>query len=106
MPQPVPAMKLVQSPGFEARASLRVFYAALTVFFLSILGCHEEPQSATAVVGPITDFAKPADARVVTCSKSVWPRQVRTQGSLVADEEAVVSSKVAGRVARNSGRLG
>ncbi len=35
---------------------------------------------------------------IVTAALQVWPRAVRVQGSLIADEEAIVGTKVAGRV--------
>ena len=39
------------------------------------------------------------EAEVVTVEPVLWPRIVRSQGSLVADETAVVGAKVSGRVA-------
>ncbi|HYO25906.1 MAG TPA: efflux RND transporter periplasmic adaptor subunit [Lacipirellulaceae bacterium] len=48
-----------------------------------------------------SDSAAGAKAvRIVTVGHEVWPVTVRVQGSLLADEDAVVGSKLAGRVER------
>ncbi|NQV28843.1 MAG: efflux RND transporter periplasmic adaptor subunit [Rhodopirellula sp.] len=45
-------------------------------------------------------------AKTITVSQQPWPRIMRTQGSLVADEVSVVGARVAGRVAEAPVDLG
>jgi RND family efflux transporter MFP subunit len=42
--------------------------------------------------------AAPKSVRVITVRQEPWPVTVRVQGSLLADEDAVIGSKLAGRV--------
>src|SRR5688572_1282060 len=65
---------------------------------LLVAGCTHEP----GAVGPArqTDAELPViEAGLLAISPQVLPTTVRAQGSLVADEVAVVGAKVAGRVA-------
>ena len=51
-----------------------------------------ESEATTAAAGV------PAEVEVVAVESRPWPREVRVQGSLLADEHAVIGTKVAGRV--------
>jgi RND family efflux transporter MFP subunit len=70
----------------------------------AIAGCGAHP----AAQQPKSEAAeKPVvRAEVVKVELSRWPASVRTQGSLVADEVAVIGAKVAGRVERLHTDLG
>jgi RND family efflux transporter MFP subunit len=48
----------------------------------------------------------PKRVRVVTMAEDPWPTTVRVQGSLLADEDAVIGSKLAGRVEKVNIDLG
>lgn len=71
-----------------------VSVGALACALAAIPGCG--PAAA-----PQADKAPPPtiEAAVLTVEPRPWPKIVRSQGSLIADEEVVVGSKVAGRVA-------
>jgi RND family efflux transporter MFP subunit len=58
-------------------------------------GCsrHTPPAPATDAVP-----AAAKEVRVVAASLGKWPQTVRIQGSLLADEDAIIGSKIAGRV--------
>ena len=75
------------------------------VFLLSSIGCQKGDSAADSVVG---DSGQPAAKEVVVASALVqpWPVTLRVQGSLLADENAVVGSKIAGRVETVSVDLG
>lgn len=65
---------------------------------------------------PVTETAEPKDnaetqpisikAQTLSISPTPWPTIARSQGSLLADQETVVSTKVAGRVAKVNVDLG
>jgi RND family efflux transporter MFP subunit len=67
------------------------FLAAATA-----LGCHENPSAPTPVAAQ--KAVAPKEVVVVTAHLQPWPKTVSIQGSLLADEDAVIGSKVAGRV--------
>jgi len=73
------------------------------LFSVALGGCERSPSDdAAAVSRP----ASPIRAEVLTVERSAWPTIVRTQGSLFADEVAVVGAKVAGRIAEVHVELG
>ena len=67
--------------------------AVLTVCSL-LSGCHKEPE----VAAPVTTELPVLEVELLTVTERTWPRMVRVQGSLIADEVTVVGAKVAGRV--------
>ncbi|HUG70191.1 MAG TPA: biotin/lipoyl-binding protein, partial [Pirellulaceae bacterium] len=74
-----------------------LFIASL-LCVLAVGGCGKQTPNVGAKSG--TDAELPVvQAASLTVEPTAWPLIVRTQGSLVADEIAVVGAKVAGRVA-------
>lgn len=65
-------------------------------------GRHEAPASAAVP----SDQGPPKEVHVVVASVQPWPVTVRVQGSLLADEDAVIGSKLAGRVEKVNVDLG
>jgi len=64
---------------------------------LSLPGCRQEVSSgAPAGKAPV----EPIRARAAKVTLQPWVREVRVQGSLLADEHVVIGAKVAGRVER------
>jgi RND family efflux transporter MFP subunit len=61
------------------------------------LGCSE-PSAVTAAAASRHETAEVRRVRIVTANRDAWPVTVRVQGSLLADEQAVIGSKLAGRV--------
>lgn len=69
------------------------------------LGCEEHPAvGASDVVAREKPESK--SVRVVAARLEAWPLTVRVQGSLLADEDAIIGSKLAGRVESVSVDLG
>jgi RND family efflux transporter MFP subunit len=66
-----------------------------SLWLAGLLGCSS---SAGGPVAPQDAPLPVLEAAVLTVEPSTWPMEVRSQGSLVADEVAVVGAKVAGRV--------
>ncbi len=60
----------------------------------STAGCSE----TEGIAAPPRSTAETFRARVIEVAEREWPREVATQGNLVADETAVVGAKVAGRI--------
>jgi membrane fusion protein, multidrug efflux system len=86
---------------FKPMTSSQRFARVLTVFALagligSLLGCHSE--SAEGQQQPIVDSGPALRVTLVTAQLHPWPRTVRVQGTMAADEDAVIGAKVAGRV--------
>jgi RND family efflux transporter MFP subunit len=77
-------------PGFST-VSLR---AAILLFAGFAAGC--QPNEPVVVMKPVLPPA--VTLPVVTAELHTWPRVVRTQGSLLPDEQAVVGNKVAGPI--------
>lgn len=60
----------------------------------AVAGCHESAPAKVAEAAPV-----PAKEVAVTrASLQAWPQTIRVQGSLLAHEDAVIGSKLAGRV--------
>lgn len=77
--------------------SLRFSAAAFGFVAVSIClgGCSaEEPSTASSRKTELPTF----DADVMTVAPQLWPRMIRSQGSLTADEVAVLGARVEGRV--------
>ena len=84
-------------PGL--RLLLLFLLTALSVAWLS--GCKPVASAQTEVAKPKSELAKNATSTAeqpFEVSLRVWPRTVRVQGSLLGDEEATISSKIAGKV--------
>jgi membrane fusion protein, multidrug efflux system len=90
-------MPLRQPLLFKPLASRLATIACGSLFVLS--GCSKAPQPATSAPNRQADAAPVLQSEVLTVQPNRWPVTVRTQGSLFADEVAVVGTKVAGRVA-------
>ncbi|MEX1230638.1 MAG: efflux RND transporter periplasmic adaptor subunit [Planctomycetaceae bacterium] len=78
----------------------RQFLAGLSLALMSIpllAGCDS---SSATVAKPGEETIPTIEADVTTVAQRPWPKIVRSQGNLAADERAVVGSKVAGRVAQ------
>ena len=76
---------------------LATFAHLATCFLVGLAGpgCHREAASET----PSQEAAAtPLEVKVARVAYQSWPRVVRVQGSLVAEENVVVGAKVAGRV--------
>lgn len=68
----------------------------LAVLF-GLAGCSKPaPSVESAGAKPVV---QPKEVTVAVAALEAWPRSVRVQGSLLADEDAVIGSKLAGRVA-------
>jgi len=74
--------------------------AALLLLCAGLAGCQATASPETPKTEPPTAAAAaaPAQVEVVAAELRSWPGVVRVQGSLLADEHAVVGAKVAGRV--------
>ncbi|MCC6508999.1 MAG: efflux RND transporter periplasmic adaptor subunit [Pirellulaceae bacterium] len=64
---------------------------------LALTGCHKQPPATEAQKKPAPP-AEPIKAEVADVSLQVWPTVVRCQGSLMADDQTVLGSRVAGLV--------
>lgn len=72
---------------------------------LSLVGCgHAEAPADGAAAAPAP--LAPKDVEVIVAARQAWPRTVTVQGALLADEDAVIGSKIAGRVATVNVDLG
>lgn len=80
------------------------FRAALWLGLVVVCGCHQSAASNSKVTQVIAK--KPIAADIVDVVETAWPTTVRTQGSLAADERAVIGAEVAGRVAETLVELG
>ncbi|BBO36426.1 efflux RND transporter periplasmic adaptor subunit [Lacipirellula parvula] len=87
-----------------APTSRSVFLAAAATS-LALLGCGKADPAATPSAAKMAPLA-PKEVEVVAAQLLPWPRTVTVQGALLADEDAVLGSKLAGRVATVSVDLG
>lgn len=75
---------------------LDAFTGVAALLVVALIGCGEAaPSGKTGAAKPV---AQPKEVSVAVADLEAWPRSVRVQGSLLADEEAVIGSKLAGRV--------
>jgi membrane fusion protein (multidrug efflux system) len=72
-----------------------VVYLVAAAYGLAAAGCSRHTAADAAT--PSAEHP-PKRVRVVTVAEEPWPTTVRVQGSLLADEDAVIGSKLAGRV--------
>lgn len=84
-------------PSAPIRRVSRQFAPLGVAALIVSLGCsHADP----AADGPGASTPPPAKlVDVVTAAQQPWPRIVKVQGALLADEDSVIGSKLAGRVA-------
>ena len=85
-PTPLPRVLPRRLNGFFAPAALVTLLAA---------GCQ---QSAAPQAADKATIAAPKEVSVIEARLEAWPQTVRIQGSLLADEDALIGSKIAGRV--------
>lgn len=79
--------------------------AASAVAMVAMLGCdHAESPGDGAAAAPAP--LAPKQVEVVAATLEAWPRTVTVQGALLADEDAVIGAKIAGRVAAVNVDLG
>lgn len=71
-------------------------WAVLLPLGAALAGC--QTKAAPEATPAVESTAAPAQVDVATAELRPWPGVVRVQGSLLADEHAVVGTKVAGRV--------
>ena len=68
---------------------------SLLVIFVTGCGGEPPPQPSVASSSKVLPVLK---AETVSVGQNAWPTMIRSHGSLMADEEAVVGSRVEGRV--------
>lgn len=78
-------------------------FGAITILLAPSGGCDHAPD---AVESTSSASAPPKEVIVTEARLEPWPETIRIQGSLLAYEDAVVGSKLAGRVASVSVDLG
>lgn len=78
--------------------------AAGLLLLLATLGCGQAETPADAAAKPAV--VAPKQVAVVAATRLAWPRTVTVQGALLADEDAVIGSRLAGRVATVAVDLG
>lgn len=88
MPRPAPFCRI--SPPLALAGSL---------LLLAAEGCSEAKTPADAVAAAKPALLAPKEVAVIAASRQTWPRTVTVQGALLADEDAIIGSKLAGRVA-------
>ncbi len=86
--------KAQMSPALKSRWYLRMLLFVGVVICNSTLGCRRDKPSSLAKVEPVAAKA----VSVVKAHLELWPETIRVQGSLLADEDAIIGSKLAGRV--------
>jgi len=72
--------------------------AAGSLLLLATLGCGEEAATLADAAAAKPAVVAPKQVEVVAAIRQACPRTVSVQGALLADEDAVVGSKLAGRV--------
>ncbi len=87
------------SDGHSGRREKRTGTVVFALLFLAIApaGCSR-PGRLNAEPAEEAQDATPPKLAVTPVRLEIWPRVVRVQGALVADDQVVVGAKVAGRV--------
>lgn len=87
-------------PATRRRLTLRsLSLACLCTLSLGAIGCHHaEPADAPAIKDAAAKKQEPIKAKLSLVEEHSWPTIVRSQGSLVADDQTTVGSRVAGLV--------
>jgi RND family efflux transporter MFP subunit len=80
----------------------RLVCALVSLLCLCQAGCNKSAPAKVAATEP----APAKEVAVVRAQLQSWPRTIRVQGSLLAYEDAVIGSKLAGRVAEIAVDLG
>ncbi len=88
--------KLSCIPYFAVRQPEWLAASLAVAVAISIAGCNHDTANKTAKAE--APKAEPITAKVITIEPSTWPVIVRCQGSLVADDQTVIGSRVAGIV--------
>jgi RND family efflux transporter MFP subunit len=78
--------------------SPRLFAAVALTAVAAAIGCGHGGAAAPAKATAPAEKAAPRTVAVTTADVQPWPRTVRVQGSLLAYENAIIGSKLAGRV--------
>src|SRR5262245_59544749 len=78
--------------------SPRRFAAVALTAVAAATGCGHGGSDAPAPKAAAAEKAAPRTVAVTTADVQPWPRTVRVQGSLLAYENAIIGSKLAGRV--------
>lgn len=74
---------------------LNVVTLVLALAASGIVGCTESPDDVSATSAPELPVI---EARVLAVELQPWPQIIRSHGSLIADETAVIGSRLEGRV--------
>lgn len=90
--------------GYWSLVAAGLFFL-LGLSSLSLVGCGQVESPADGAAAAPAPLA-PKDVEVVVASRQAWPRTVTVQGALLADEDAVIGAKIAGRVATVNVDLG
>lgn len=86
------------SKAMETTAQVKpVLLGLMAMWSLALAGCGQH-QQAPAAEAPPEDGPPAEEVVVVPAQLATWPETIRVQGSMLAFEEAVVGSKLAGRV--------
>ncbi|MBL8842808.1 MAG: efflux RND transporter periplasmic adaptor subunit [Planctomycetes bacterium] len=81
----------------------RLAAATLLAACATLAACSPAPSGGAPAAAP----ARPArEVRVATVAAANWPRTLRVSGELLADEESLLASKLAGRIATVAVELG
>src|SRR5262245_28506000 len=86
----------------DSRWIRRTLLLACAMTWTAISGCHQEAAPRAVKAEPVA--AK--EIAVVEARSEAWPQTIRVQGSLLAFEDAVIGSKLSGRVATVNVDLG
>ena len=73
---------------------------------LSLVGCQQSPPPAAAQKDASKEAPQPRPVKMVTATEETADRRVSATGTLAADEQVVLGTKVAGRVATITVDLG
>lgn len=95
MPHPTPTRRVALSLA-----------AAGSLLLLATLGCGQQAATLADAAAAKPAVVAPKQVEVVAATRESWPRTVSVQGALLADEDAVIGSKLAGRVATIAVDLG
>src|SRR5690606_17098926 len=76
---------------------------AVVMMVMLLAGCEQASVPATPV---LHEAVPPKEVSVFRVQRQPWPRTIHVQGSLLAYEDAVIGSKLAGRVAEVAVDLG
>ncbi len=81
-------------PQSARSPALLLLLAFASVLLLAVGGCRKPSSQA----GSAESAVEPLKTHWIEVRPQLWPRTVKVQGSLLADEQVVIGAKVAGRV--------